>query len=141
GAHDVGEAQLVEAVVDGAGDAFDLQQAVGHDRHEADGQEAVGDGAAHLAPGAFDVDVDPLAVAGDAGEVVDHLLGDLDPVGRAELAAHDGLQVLELHRVHSAPSRVWAWALAALVISLRPWAPPLSGTISSRRSEISSQRA
>jgi hypothetical protein len=41
----------------------------------------VGDRAADLPGGAFDVDMDPLVVAGGLGELVDPLLADLDPVG------------------------------------------------------------
>ena len=45
----------------------------------------VPNGLSRLRP--LDVDVDPLVVARDLGELVDVLLGDLDPVGGAELRA------------------------------------------------------
>ena len=38
------------------------------------------------------VDVDPLVVAGRVGELVDALLGDLDPVAVAEVLAHGRLR-------------------------------------------------
>ena len=41
------------------------------------------------------VDVDPLEVVGRLGERVDPLLGDLDPVGDADLLADGGLDLLE----------------------------------------------
>ena len=38
-----------------------------------------------LGLGPLDVDVDPLIVVGELGKRVDHLLGDLAPLARAEL--------------------------------------------------------
>ena len=38
--------------------------------------------------GPLDVDVDPLVVAGRLGERVDAVLGDLQPLGGAEVLAH-----------------------------------------------------
>ena len=57
-----------------------------------------------LARGPLDVDVNPLAVAGQLGEGVDHLLGHLNPrtevpecVGRERL---EGVEVIEPGRLH-----------------------------------------
>ena len=49
-------------------------------RDEREREEAVGDRAAErrLLLGALDVHVDPLVITGQVGELVDHLLGDLD---------------------------------------------------------------
>src|SRR6185437_5057568 len=53
------------------------------------GEIAVRDGLAarHLRLGALDVDMDPLVIAGGVGEGVDAVLGDLHPVGHADLLA------------------------------------------------------
>src|SRR5262249_59728557 len=81
------EAQLVRAVVEEVARphhrvARALARGSGEPRQEREGQEAVRDrrleGA--LAPRALDVRVDPLVVAGQLGEVVDDLLGDLELV-------------------------------------------------------------
>ena len=48
-----------------------------------------------LGLGAFDVDVDPLMVAGDVGEVVDPLLADLQPVTDTEFASDQCLRVVD----------------------------------------------
>ena len=45
-----------------------------------------------FAPRAFDVDVDPLAVARAFGELVDPLLVDDDPVGDADFASRELLE-------------------------------------------------
>ena len=50
---------------------------------------------------ALDVDVDPLVVAGQLGEPVDVLLGDLAPVARADGLADQGLKLLDsVHGLH-----------------------------------------
>ena len=46
----------------------------------------------------LDVDVDPLVVAGGVGEQVHPLLGDLDPVGPAEVPAGGAAQLVERWR-------------------------------------------
>src|SRR6267378_3764903 len=49
-----------------------------------------------LACGAFRVDMNPLLVAGRLGELVDAVLGDLDPVADADLGADSGLELIEI---------------------------------------------
>ena len=45
--------------------------------------------------GALGVDVDPLVVAGDVGEGVDLVLGDVEPLADAQLLADPGLEVVD----------------------------------------------
>lgn len=56
--------------------------------------------------GSFDVDVDPLVVAGDVGEPVDRLLGDLHPFCRAERLV-DGRFEFRHRREDAVPIGVW----------------------------------
>src|SRR5713101_3908836 len=49
--------------------------------------------ARHLAPGALDIDMDPLMVAGRIGEFVDLLLGHRIPVADPDLLALIGFQI------------------------------------------------
>ena len=60
-------------------------------------QVAVRDGGPEgtLLRSAFDVDVDPLVVAGELRELVDHLLGDLAPLPRPDLLADERAQPLD----------------------------------------------
>src|SRR5581483_519339 len=85
-----------------------LPVALGLERgQQAQGQKAMSHGASEraLALAAFDVDVNPLVVAGDVGELVDLLLGDLDrlaprPVGLADFRAQffDVIEAYGFHR-------------------------------------------
>ena len=88
------EADPVEPVVDGEGEALEREDLLAEGGRERQRVVAVGDRAAErrLAR-ALRVDVDPLVVAGDVGERVDVVLGDLVPVGGAEVLA---LRLLEL---------------------------------------------
>src|SRR5687767_5649441 len=76
--------------------ADDLEPAPGpHLGEQADGEEAVRDGTAEraLAPRPLDVDVDPLVVARELREAVDHVLRHLDRLApRPELAGDLCLQ-------------------------------------------------
>jgi F-type H+-transporting ATPase subunit epsilon len=101
------EAQPVGAVVDDVLVAGESHRArLVEARHQAQGQEAVGDRRTERAGGGpLDVDVDPLVVPGQVGEAVDHLLGDLEfgsPVAPGVLAAGgvDGVDVVEGDLVH-----------------------------------------
>ena len=90
------EADLVQAVVEREGEALELEDLVVEARAEREREVAVGDRAAERRLlRALDVDVDPLVVAGDVGERVDVLLGDLVPVGGAERLALGGLELVE----------------------------------------------
>ncbi len=62
-------------------------------------EEAVGDGCAEggLAAGALGVDVNPLRIAGQRGETVDHGLGDFEPRADAGLAAFERLDLGKGH--------------------------------------------
>ena len=56
-----------------------------------------------LALGSLNVDVDPLIVTGEPGEVVDHLLADLAPLGRSELSSDqifEPLDSIDIDRQH-----------------------------------------
>ncbi len=82
------KADLVVAVVDGASRAFwDDADLAAHHREERERQQAVGDGSAggRLAFGPFHVNMDPLPVACELGEGVDHRLVDRHPVGGTNL--------------------------------------------------------
>ena len=57
-----------------------------------------------LGRGPVHVDMDPLVVAGGVGELVDPLLGDVHPVGPAEVRAGGGAQVVERVEDASPPS-------------------------------------
>ena len=82
----------------------DVVRLVREARDQRQRQEAVRDrgAAGHLALGAFDVDVDPLVVAGGVGELVDHRLIDRHPVAGADPLAdvrlHVGGLVHDQHR-------------------------------------------
>ena len=63
-------------------------------RQQRQGQEAVGDGAAEgRVLRRLRIDVDELVVHRHVGELVDHLLGDLDPLARLALLADQGLEL------------------------------------------------
>ena len=68
-----------------------------------------------LALGALDVDVDPLVVARDLGELVDVLLGHLDPIARADRLADQLAELVDAAIVSGAiggayrPSLVRSW--------------------------------
>jgi hypothetical protein len=86
------EAQAIDAVVGAVAVADDLETAARADlREQAHGQEAVGDRAAEraLAPCALDVDVDPLVVARERGEAVDHVLRHEDGIAPGTELAGD----------------------------------------------------
>ena len=89
------EPDLVGAVVDAHREAGDLHDLRVQRRAERQRQVAVGDRAAERAGlGAFDVDVDPLVIAGGLGELVDLVLGDLDVRAVAEMLADQALELV-----------------------------------------------
>ena len=100
------EADLVGAVVDAhrdPADVHELGEEVCRKRHR---EVAVGDrGPERSRFGAFGVDVDPLVVERGLGELVDLVLGDRDPVGRAEIGADGAEQVLWEKRSSSSCGR------------------------------------
>src|SRR5574341_2565639 len=78
--HRTHEAQLVGAIVGGIAIAHDLElSSRAQHRDQTEREEAVRDGLLEraLALAALDVHVNPLMVARQLGELVDHLLGDL----------------------------------------------------------------
>ena len=91
------EADLVPAGVDAEDEAARLDQLQAEAVDHRQRQVAVGDGAAErtlvLCP--LDVDVDPLVVAGEVGEGVDVVLGDLAPLARPDLLADQLLDALD----------------------------------------------
>src|SRR3954451_22873225 len=91
------EADLVPAVVDAEGEAGGGDQFLAKAVDQGEGEVAVGDRRAEgaLRLGALDVDVDPLVVAGEAGEGVDVLLGDAAPLARADLLPEQGPHALD----------------------------------------------
>ena len=91
------EADLVPAVVHAQLEALLHQQAVAEAVDRGQRQVAVGDRAAERALGlrALDVHVDPLVVAGDLGEAVDHLLVDRAPVAGADRLPDQVLEFLD----------------------------------------------
>src|SRR5437764_11275328 len=80
------EANLVPAVVDAQTKAAPLHQVATHAVDERERQVPVRDRRAEraLRRSALDVDVDPLVIAAQFGELVDHLLGDLAPPARSD---------------------------------------------------------
>src|SRR3954451_22728160 len=86
GRHGRGETHLVPAVVDAEHEARRRDQLHAEAIDQAEREVAVRDRRSEraLGLGALDVDMDPLIVAGEIGERVDHLLGHLTPVGRAD---------------------------------------------------------
>src|SRR5262249_52374859 len=92
-----GEAELVPAVVDAECESGRGDQVVAEPVDEREGEVAVGDRrperALLLRP--LDVDMDPLVIAGEAGEGVDVLLGDGAPLTRADLLAQHRLHPLD----------------------------------------------
>src|SRR6516225_6496436 len=83
--HRGGKANLVPAVVDTQLEAAPLGQITAQAVDQRERQVAMGDRRAEraLASGALDVDMDPLVVTAQLGELVDHLLGDLPPLAGA----------------------------------------------------------
>ncbi len=62
-----------------------------------------GAGGQHAA-GAFDIDMDPLIVAGGLGELVDPLLVDVNPVARPDLRSNRCFDLAEVPEdAHRAP--------------------------------------
>jgi hypothetical protein len=101
----VGEADLVDAVVELGARSLQPEDLGAEPRDQRQGEEAVRDGAPERAGcGALEVHVDPLVVAGGVGELVDPLLGDLDPLAGAELLAGRLGQLLERGE-HAHPDR------------------------------------
>src|SRR3954468_24196339 len=84
-----GEAHLVPAVVDAEDEAGRLDQLLAEAVDQAQRQVAVRHRRAEwaLGLGPLDIDVDPLVVAGEVGEGVDHLLGHFAPLARANRLA------------------------------------------------------
>src|SRR5262249_38396413 len=79
---------FVQAVVEGRGSIWwNDAELHDHRREQRQTEVAVGDRAAEwtLALRSLDIDMDPLAVAGADGELVDAILAHGDPVGDAEL--------------------------------------------------------
>ena len=95
--HRRGEADLVPAVVHAELEPLLDQQAVAEAVDRGQGQVPVRDRTAEraLGLGALHVHVDPLVVARDLGEAVDHLLGDRAPVARADRLAGQALQFID----------------------------------------------
>src|SRR5262245_13250006 len=95
------EAHALEAVVERAldtrGPDEDIERRGGQ---QGQGEKAVRDGTAigTFAARAFDVDVKPLVVARAGRELVNASLVDRDPLGNAELAAHERSDVRETER-------------------------------------------
>src|SRR6185369_1493819 len=96
--HRAGEAQLVEAVVQGARTLRHRPDLRRHERHDGQHQVAVRNGfaAGRLALAAFHVHVDPLVVAGELGVFVDERLIHGAPLAYPQVFA--GV-VLEIRRV------------------------------------------
>ena len=91
-----GKADLAGAIVDTHRDARNPEDLGGEHRAERQREIAVCDRAAERAGVCpFDVDVDPLMVAGRFGECVDLLLGDLHVWGVAEVLADQGLESVD----------------------------------------------
>ena len=92
------EAQLIESVIDAhlevAANFDGAAREVGQQRN---GKETVSDGRAErrFAASALDIDVDPLVVAGEVGEAIDHFLGDLYPVADSDFLAGEGAQFVQ----------------------------------------------
>ena len=106
--HRAGEPHLVDAVVELGPGGVQGEHLAAQPGHQRQGQVAVRDGPAEGALlGLLDVDVDPLVVTGRVGELVHPLLGDLHPVGGADLLAGSGLDVLE--RTEHAHGRRSSW--------------------------------
>src|SRR4029453_9076204 len=93
-------ADPVEAVVEGGLDPLDDQDLLQPGGERGEGVDPVGDGGPERpGRGPFGVDVDPLLVVGEGGELRDVLLGDLVPaavapgaagqVGEVEVVAHN----------------------------------------------------
>ena len=94
-----GEAQLVEAVVDGHRVAAEREHLVEQRRRERERQVPVRDRPAERRLGRPDrIGVDPLAVAGDLGEGVDRLLVDRDVVADPELGPGAPCQFVDWRR-------------------------------------------
>ncbi len=107
GRHRRREADLVPAVVDAELDAGDREHLLAEAVDQRERQVAVGDrdaeGALGLRP--LDVDVDPLVVAGELGEQVDVLLGDLAPLARADLLCRSAPSRRRCRRPRPVPRR------------------------------------
>ena len=95
--HGVEEAHLVQSVIDDEFGALDPEVVLAQRRDERQGQEAVRDGRAigALGLGPLDVNVNPLVIAGDLGEVVDPLLIDDQPITHSEFLTGQCLRVVD----------------------------------------------
>src|SRR3954447_21698646 len=93
----VGEAHLVEAVIEPGAGGLDTHQLGVEHRDQREREISVRDGPSEGPRlGALDVDVDPLVVVGGVGELVDTLLGDLEPVGGPDLLADRGFELSDV---------------------------------------------
>src|SRR3954468_21463014 len=86
GRHRRREADLVPAIVDAELESGRLEQPAAEAVDRRERQVPMRDGGAEgtLLLGPLDVDVDPLVVAREVGEGIDHLLRDLAPVARTD---------------------------------------------------------
>ncbi len=104
---------LVEPVVDDKFGVLDAEVVLAQCGNQREREESVRDRSAvgTLGLGAGDIDVDPLVVAGDIGEIVDALLVDIHPVADAEFGADRRYRIVdggdELHGVP--PSGPLSW--------------------------------
>src|SRR5207248_2899592 len=95
--HGGGEADLVVAVVDAEPEAAPIGEVAAQAVDEGEREVAVRDGRPEgtLALRALDVDVDPLVVAAELSELVDHLLRHLAPLARADELVLERLYLLD----------------------------------------------
>ena len=108
--HRAGEPHLVDAVVELGPGGVQGEHLAAQPGHQRQGQVAVRDRPAEGALlGLLDVDVDPLVVTGRVGELVHALLGDLHPVGGADLLPGSGLDVLERTEHAHGRRSSWVW--------------------------------
>src|SRR4051794_12745830 len=91
-------ADPVRAIVQGVVKSFEPHHGSNEHRCEAERQQPVSDGDAtrKLLFRPVLVDVDPLIVAGRLRKEVDALLGDIDPLACADLAANRRLELTEV---------------------------------------------
>jgi len=101
-----GKAHLIQTVVDGHGDArADMDCLFQPVTQQRESQKTMGNAAAvgRFAPGAFRIQVNPLAVLGGVGKFLDTILREDEPVGRGEFASFalfQRVQILNLKRWH-----------------------------------------
>ena len=123
----IGEPHLVQSIIDRHGAHLKLDRLLKEFRHHGQTQKTMRDGALEgaLAAAALDVDVQPGVVAGEFGELVDHLLRHRAALAPgAKLRRHQGVERFGVLIVDSCslchlPSPL-NWPLSSFATG-RPW--------------------